>query len=347
MFEVAHSWAYDLDPDAVATYNRNLGKSDSRPAKVSDVRAVDPLELPSIDLFSFGFPCNDFSVVGQQLGLGGDYGPLYSYGIRVIRAHKPIAFVAENVSGLASANDGQALKLILSELNRLGYRVTPHLYNAEDYGVAQSRKRIIIVGIREDIGAVYLPPAISTPVAKTVRDALINNPVPANASNNELTKQSSQVVERLKHIRPGQNAFTADIPEHLQLNVQGAKISQIYKRLDPNKPAYTITGSGGGGTHVYHWEENRALTNRERARLQSFPDDFVFEGSKESVRKQIGMAVPPLLALAVFEALGKTLSGIEYASITPNIGFDSQKAGLTEGQAEMIFESRTPYARTI
>src|SRR5690606_35154454 len=101
------------------------------------------------------------------------------------------------------------------------------------------------------------------------------------------TNQSRQVVERLKYIKPGENAFTANLPQNLRLNVRGAKISHIYKRLDPSKPAYTITGSGGGGTHCYHWKENRALTNRERARLQTFPDDFVFCGSKESVRKQI------------------------------------------------------------
>lgn len=82
------------------------------------------------------------------------------------------------------------------------------------------------------------------------------------------------------------------MPEDLQLNIKGAKISQIYKRLDPTKPSYTVTGSGGGGTHIYHWSEPRALTNRERARLQTFPDTYEFIGSKESVRKQIGMAVP-------------------------------------------------------
>ncbi|WP_224653695.1 DNA cytosine methyltransferase, partial [Escherichia coli] len=99
--------------------------------------------------------------------------------------------------------------------------------------------------------------------------------------------------------------------------VKGARLSSIYKRLDPNKPAYTVTGSGGGGTHMYHWEEPRALTNRERARLQTFPDDFVFEGSKEEVRKQIGMAVPPEGAQIVFEAILKTFAGIDYDSVEP------------------------------
>ena len=102
-----------------------------------------------------------------------------------------------------------------------------------------------------------------------------------------------------------------------RLNVKGAKLSMIYKRLDPEKPAYTITGSGGGGTHVYHWNENRALTNRERARLQTFPDDFIFHGSKESVRRQIGMAVPVDGVRLILEAILKTFANVKYESIKP------------------------------
>jgi DNA (cytosine-5)-methyltransferase 1 len=126
-------------------------------------------------------------------------------------------------------------------------------------------------------------------------------------------------VERLTYIKPGQNAFTADLPEHLKLKVKGAKISQIYKRLDPTKPASTVTGSGGGGTHMYHYAEPRALTNRERARLQTFPDTFEFKGSKESVRKQIGMAVPVKGAQIIFEAILKTFAGIPYDAVPCNI----------------------------
>ena len=100
----------------------------------------------------------------------------------------------------------------------------------------------------------------------------------------------------------------------MRLNVKGTKLSNIYKRLDPDKPAYTITGSGGGGTHVYHWSEPRALTNRERARLQTFPDDYVFYGNKESVRRQIGMAVPPLASKFIFNAILKSIVGLEYES---------------------------------
>ena len=94
---------------------------------------------------------------------------------------------------------------------------------------------------------------------------------------------------------------------------------QIYKRLDPNKPSYTVTGSGGGGTHVYHWKENRALTNRERARLQTFPDNFIFKGSKEEVRRQIGMAVPVKGAKIIFESVLKTFAKINYPTIEANL----------------------------
>ena len=92
----------------------------------------------------------------------------------------------------------------------------------------------------------------------------------------------------------------------------------IYRRLHPDKPAYTVTGSGGGGTHVYHWNENRALTNRERARLQTFPDNFEFYGSKESVRKQIGMAVPVAGAKIILESVLKTFAGQKYNQIPEN-----------------------------
>ena len=220
-----------------------------------------------------------------------------------------------------NANDGKAFTKILDEMRSAGYKLYPNLYKFETYGVPQARHRIIIVGIRNDIDVEFKVPS-NAPYAQvdnTCRTAIEVPPIPENAPNNDLTKQSPTVIERLSYIQPGQNAFTADLPEHLKLNISGAKISQIYKRLDPEKPAYTVTGSGGGGTHIYHWDEPRALTNRERARLQTFPDDFVFEGTKESVRKQIGMAVPCMGAKIIFEAILKSFAGIPYESIPANI----------------------------
>ena len=111
------------------------------------------------------------------------------------------------------------------------------------------------------------------------------------------------------------NAMRAKMEEVCLPGVKSARMSHIYRRLNPDRPSYTITGSGGGGTHVYHWAEPRALTNCERAVLQSFPQDFVFCGSKESIRRQIGMAVPTLGAQAVFSAILKTFAGCHYAHL--------------------------------
>ena len=317
--KIVHKWANDFDADTCKTYTRNICPDNPDSVYCEDVHVLDIDELGDIDALAFGFPCNDFSVVGEQLGFKGKYGPLYTYGISVLLQYKPLWFLAENVGGIQSANEGKAFKRIQKDMINAGYRIYPNLYHFEEYGIPQARHRMIIVGIREDLDFEFKIPSPSPYKMKTCKEAIEVPPIPSNAPNNELTKQSAHVVERLKYIKPGQNAFTADIPEEYQLKVKGAKISQIYKRLDPDKPSYTITGSGGGGTHVYHWKENRALTNRERARLQTFPDDYVFEGSKESVRKQIGMAVPAQGAKIIFEAILKTFAGIPYDYVEPNL----------------------------
>jgi len=313
---IVHAWANDIDFDTCQTYAHNICDGINDSVICRDVRELEMEKLAPIDALAFGFPCNDFSLVGEQKGFKGNYGPLYSYGVKALNIFQPKWFLAENVGGLRSANEGNALKKILSDLEQTGYRVYPNLYKFEKYGVPQARHRLIIVGIRKDLATEFRVPSseLFRGIDNSCRKALEVPPIPADASNNERTRQSEQVIARLKHIRPGENAFTANIPASLQLKVKGAKISQIYKRLDPAKPAYTVTGSGGGGTHIYHWSEPRALTNRERARLQTFPDNFVFQGSKESVRKQIGMAVPCEGAKIIFEAIMKCFAGIDYPS---------------------------------
>lgn len=343
--KIEHAWANDYDPTTADTYRENTPGASEETVYVGDVRELDTDALPPIDGFAFGFPCNDFSLVGKQKGLDGTYGPLYSYGINVLKSHKPEWFVAENVGGLSGANEGLAFPYILREMQRAGYTVVAHKYRFEEYGLPQARHRIIIVGLRNDVaakGVAFKVPAPTTPepsMMRTAKQAITEPPIPEWATNNEPTRQSEVVKQRLAYIKPGENAFNAtDMPEELRLNVRGAKLSQIYKRLDPNKPAYTVTGSGGGGTHIYHWEEPRALTNRERARLQTFPDWYKFIGSKENVRRQIGMAVPPDGAQVVFEALFKTLEGISYESIEPNIDVE-KRIQMMEDKLEAEKES--------
>jgi DNA (cytosine-5)-methyltransferase 1 len=323
-YSIQHAWATDYDKDTCNTYRNNICPDDPESVVCKDIRKLNFSKLKDIsdiDGLAFGFPCNDFSVVGEQKGINGVYGPLYSYGVNALRYFSPKWFLAENVGGLRNSNEGTAFAIILKELFESGYSIYPHLYKFNQYGVPQNRQRIIIIGIRKDIDVVFKVPSTKPflEIDISAKNALENPPIHKDFPNHDFTKQSIKVIERLKHIKPGENAFTANLPDHLTLNVKGAKISQIYKRLDAGKPAYTITGSGGGGTHVYHWIENRALTNRERARLQTFPDNFEFAGSKESVRKQIGMAVPPRGVQIIFEALLKSFAKVEYDSTNYNL----------------------------
>jgi len=332
-FLIKDVWATDYDKDACETYRRNIMKKNPGAVICEDIRKLefkDLLKISEIDALAFGFPCNDFSVVGEQKGINGSYGPLYTYCAKAIRFFRPKWFLAENVSGLRNSNEGKAFQIILQEFCEAGYRIYPHLYKFEQYGVPQARHRVIIIGIRRDLEIDYSIPSPEPYAGEDIscRNAIENPPIKPNTPNHDFTKQSPAVAERLKYIKPGENAFTADLPEHLRLKVRGAKLSMIYKRLNPDMPAYTVTGSGGGGTHVYHWAENRALTNRERARLQTFPDDFVFSGSKESVRRQIGMAVPVKAARIIFESVLKPFAGVDYSKTDCNIPFDSQESFL-------------------
>ncbi len=363
LYGIEPVWANDIDCDTCRTYARNIKKADLEDVTDSvvcgDVRDhVDSFREIDFDALAFGFPCNDFSMVGESKGFDGKYGPLYTYGVKAISAKNPEWFLAENVGGLRNANEGMAFQTILRDLEHSGsngYNLTAHLYRFEEYGVPQSRHRIIIVGIRKDLQKVFRVPEPDKPVILvTCKEAIENPPIPQDAFNNDLTAQSGNVVARLMCLPPGENAWyldkVLDLPdeelvssmlslstfaEHfpeaktaeairavigkVRLNVVSARMSQIYRRLDPGKPAYTITGSGGGGTHVYHWKEPRALTNRERARLQTFDDSHEFVGNKESVRKQIGMAVPPVGAKYIFEAILKTMAGKHYDSLPANL----------------------------
>jgi DNA (cytosine-5)-methyltransferase 1 len=324
-FSIEHAWASDYDKDSCDTYKHNVKPKQIHCLPVEEFfPKIDnnEINLEKFNAFAYGFPCNDFSNVGEQKGLKGKFGPLYTYGVEIMNRYKPDWFIAENVGGIRSANEGSAFKKILNELKNSGdgYNLTTNLYKFEEYGIPQSRHRVVIVGFnKKKYGSnFYFEVPKPNMNFTTVKEAL-SKPIDLKDPNHIFTKNSQQVIDRLSYIKPGQNAFNANLPKHLELNVKGARLSQIYKRLDPDKPSYTITGSGGGGTHVYHWSEPRALTNRERARLQTFPDNFIFLGNKESQRKQIGMAVPVNGAKIVVEAILKCFAEIDYEKVKPNI----------------------------
>ena len=150
-YKIIHKWANDYDQDTCNTYTRNICPEDKESVICGDVRQLDIDKLGDIDALAFGFPCNDFSVVGEQKGFDGTFGPLYTYGVKVLKRYQPLWFLAENVGGLKSANEGKAFKKIQEDLKTAGYRIYPNLYKFEEYGVPQARHRVIIVGIRKDL----------------------------------------------------------------------------------------------------------------------------------------------------------------------------------------------------
>ncbi len=322
-FGIQHAWANDWDADTCQTYINNICPDNPDSVYCGDVRDLDISTLGEIDAFAYGFPCNSFSNVGEHEGIANEkFGELYWYGVEVLRKYKPKWFMAENVSGIRSAGSGD-FQIILNDLRESGYKLVAHLYKAEEYGIPQTRHRVIIVGIREDLDVEFhVPdPKQYKDCDVSARTALDN--IPEDAPNNDQRKIQDKVVRRLSYILPGENVWQAeerlgdDFPEELRINTK-TKISQIYRKLHPDKPAYTVTGSGGGGTFMYHWTD-RELTNRERARIQTFPDDFEFVGKYASVRKQIGMAVPCRLSNIVVTAILNSFAGIEYPWIEANL----------------------------
>ena len=312
-FKIAY--ANDIDPWACATYRAYFGDH----IVEGDISEIDFRALPDCEIVLGGFPCQDFSITRatNRKGIEVKRGKLYKEFVGVVKAKRPKVFVAENVKGILSANKGMAIRIIKADfenlwmedasktrdimLETLGYVVKYDLWNFADYGVPQIRERVIMVGVREDIDFNYLksPPTHKKYVSSG--EALIGI---ENASfNNALLRIKERTRQVIASIPEGGNN---DDTRDRSLYVKGI-MSNIYRRLDRKKPSPTIIAAGGGGTWGYHFEEPRPLTNRERARLQSFPDSFEFIGSTVEARRQIGNAVPPVGAYAIASAVKPAL----------------------------------------
>jgi DNA (cytosine-5)-methyltransferase 1 len=309
-------WANDFKHEACLTFRKHFGDV----IYEGDIEAVDPYtdkKIPECDLVLGGFPCQDFSIIWKQPGLDGTRGNLYKSFLRFVDAKKPKAFVAENVKGILTANKKKAIKQIIEDFQNIepGYVVVPHLYNFADYGVPEFRERVLFVGIRSDMGFDFKHPKPTHGVGEgllpyvTVGDAFKG--VEDVKDNNEHLRCTERTKKIISLIPEGGN-FTA-IPKDSPYYVKGM-ISHVYRRVHLSEPSKTIIAAGGGGTWGYHYPENRPLTNRERARIQSFPDDFVFEGNTTEVRRQIGNAVPPVGVHAVAMALKPLFTG-EYERV--------------------------------
>ena len=328
-------WANDFAEWAVKSFARNFGDV----IHLKDITKIDPYTdktIPECDIVLGGFPCQDFSIIWKQPGLNGTRGGLFRHFAEFVDAKKPKAFVAENVKGLITANKGKAIETIIKDFESIapGYVVKPHLYNFAEYGVPQHRERVLFVGVRIDTGFDFIHPRPTHgPNGElpyfTSGEALKG--VENIPHNNELINIKEKTRKMLELIPEGGNF--RDVPEDSPYYVKGM-ISHVYRRLKLDEPAKTIIAAGGGGTWGYHYPEARPLTNRERARLQSFPDDFIFEGSVTEVRRQIGNAVPPVGVRMVARRLMPLFTG-DYNPVDLKIEYDKMK--------EMTVKERLDY----
>ncbi|MCJ7635351.1 DNA cytosine methyltransferase [Candidatus Bathyarchaeota archaeon] len=290
-------WANDIDPDCVATYKKNLGAE----IVLGDIEKIDLDSIPQADVVIGGFPCQGFSVANTSREVDDNRNILYRYFVKVVAKTKPKFFVAENVKGILSIGKGAVFEKVLSDFSGAGYECRHALLNASRYGVPQSRERVFILGVRDDLEVdVGFPPKATyfkeagSNVKKivSVGEALAGIPEP---ESNHRLKNHVYTKFKLKF-----NGYICN------------------RKIDPKKPSPTITARGdnrGGAMIMPHPKSHRRMSCRELAAIQSFPLDFEFVGSMTSVYRQIANAVPPLMSKAVAEVIKRSLTS-EKGSLT-------------------------------
>jgi DNA (cytosine-5)-methyltransferase 1 len=261
-----------------------------------DIRNIPSSDIPDCDAIVGGFPCQGFSVANMKRNVSDIRNQLYREMVRVIHDKQPKFFIGENVKGIASLGGGAALEKIITDFGKAGYNVNWKVVNAADYGVPQKRMRLIIFGIRKDLvlSGTFFPP----------------EPTHANAELAKALKLKPwlTVGEALAHFPDPDTINGKRIPNHEASQYKLRFNGHLGHRfIDPDQPAPTVTGRGdekGGVVVLHHPNNNRRMTARELAAVQSFPDNFVFSGAKTSAYRQIANAVPPLLGKAIGLMLG-------------------------------------------
>lgn len=322
-------YGIEINNYAAASFDRN-----HKGARVltSDITKIKTSELDFDDKELFvimgGPPCQGFSMSNtMSRNMDNEKNFLYLEFVRFVRELKPRWFVMENVWGLTKMNDGQTLEMIQESFQALGYDVKAKILWASDFGVPQKRYRCFIIGNREGVKFEFPTPQKAK---VTVQDALVDLPPLTNgqmldeadytiplaeaseyakimrknsdkARQNFVSRNNDLVIQRYHYIPQGGN--WRDIPESLMQNYADKSRchSGIYKRLKAD--AQSVVISNYRKSMLIHPTQDRGLSVREAARLQSFPDDFIFEGPHTSIQQQIGNAVPPLLAKAVFDKI--------------------------------------------
>lgn len=318
--------AVEYDKHAAATFKANHPKAEIISKDIREVSLAKKYINPFI-LFG-GPPCQGFSTSNTKTrNSENTNNSLFWEYIRQVKELTPEWFVFENVEGIKSFDKGTVVERLEKEFQKLGYITKWDVLTASDYGVPQNRNRFFMIGNRINIDFVF--PEKNEQIV-TVKEAIEDLPILNNGDSfdeldyremsissyaklmrgstkkvfqNYVSRNKDYVIERYTHIKPGQNWRA--IPEKLMKNYADTQNchSGIYKRLDPNSPSVVIANYRKN--MLIHPFEDRGLSVREAARIQSFPDDFVFKGNLSFQQQQIGNAVPPLLAKAIFTQIIK------------------------------------------
>lgn len=319
--------AIEKEPNAARTFKRNHPKTN---VIIEDIRKIKikELNLETPFIVFGGPPCQGFSVSNRQTrNLSNENNNLFEEFLRFVRALNPAWFLFENVEGIVSFNDRKTIEILCNIFESLNYSVKWEVLTASKYGVPQDRNRFFLVGNNLGIDFKFPRPfSEKIPVVDAIDDLpeLKNGEKLDSApyikepseyakklrnrsefsSQNYVSINTPAVIERYKYIKPGQNWEA--IPEKLMQNYKDKTRchSGIYKRLLPNKPSVVI--SNYRKNMLIHPFQDRGLSVREAARIQSFPDDFIFEGTLMHIQQQIGNAVPPMLAEVIFKEIIET-----------------------------------------
>ena len=269
------------------------------------------LKEGELDLISGGYPCQSFSYAGKKLGLEDVRGTMFYYYAEFIKQLKPKMFFAENVKGLTTHDGGKTIETMINVFEDLGYKVEWKVLNAWDYGVAEKRQRVVIIGIRKDLtDKVKFEYPIPHEYKPVLRDVLKDVPESVGAKYPEKKKKVFDLVP------PG--GYWRDLPDDVAKEYMkscyymGGGRTGIARRLSWDEPSLTLTCSPMmKQTDRCHPDESRPFTTREYARIQSFPDNWNFAGKMNDIYKQIGNAVPVNLAKCVGESIMTALNGGE------------------------------------
>lgn len=267
-------YANDIEESACRIFEENFGVVPDR----RDIRTVPASEIPEIDVLTGGFPCQSFSIVAQnpkRLGYKDERGMLFFEMCRILREKQPKCFIAENVKGLLSANKGEAFPLIISEFEKSGYQVTHKLINAAAFGVPQKRERVIIVGIRNDLGFKYeFPEDVLMEDDYAVLGDVVENQVDEKYFFSEKAVQGMRAAKRDMNKGRAQDL-------NKPCNTVGSHLAKV--SLNSTDPVLLDAG------------RYRRFTPREVARIQSFPESFKLMGVEGAQYRALGNAIPPVM----------------------------------------------------